>query len=235
MIRTAASIFLMTMIVIISSCKTSNDVADSGWLQKRKYRSGMHLNIGKNKSSNKPSNSNNRKEQQPESIIADANYDKESEKWWQPADTIETFWLSGSLSKTEKKRQRGLKDDDAKLEQIEPSRKLGRGKLDTKLSRKLRQKSRPIEPSNNPHRDGLVSLILLVGFFLVFWSIPIINLAGSIIGLVFGIKAKRGGEEALGMIGLIGNAIALGLSILYALVLLFYILYFMVIFGLIFI
>ena len=58
------------------------------------------------------------------------------------------------------------------------------------------------------------------------------NLAGAIIGLIFGIKAKRGGEETLGLIGLIGNGIALGISIVYALLLLLYILYFIFILGL---
>jgi hypothetical protein len=144
------------------------------------------------------------------------------------------FFLAHRHKKKSQKDDFELSETESKLEKIALEKKFGRGKFDNHLARKIRkQYARPIEPSDDPHRDGIVSLILFIGFFVVFVSIPLVNLAGSIIGLIYGIRAKRGGEETLGLIGLIGNAIALGISIVYGLVLLFYLLYFIFILGLI--
>lgn len=39
--------FVVILAILLSSCSVSNDVAHEGWLQKRKYRPGFHLNIQK--------------------------------------------------------------------------------------------------------------------------------------------------------------------------------------------
>lgn len=37
---------LFTALIIVSGCKQSSDVVSESWIQKRKYRSGFHLNLG---------------------------------------------------------------------------------------------------------------------------------------------------------------------------------------------
>ena len=43
------SVGVIVLMGILSSCSTSNNVADNGLIQKRKYRKGVHLNFGKQK------------------------------------------------------------------------------------------------------------------------------------------------------------------------------------------
>ncbi|MEQ9188629.1 MAG: hypothetical protein RLP15_12910 [Cryomorphaceae bacterium] len=42
----ARSFYLSLIVLLLTSCNASNDVASDGWLQKRKYRSGFHLASG---------------------------------------------------------------------------------------------------------------------------------------------------------------------------------------------
>ena len=39
----------MSALIVLSGCKQSSDVVSNGWIQKRKYRSGFHIDLGKQK------------------------------------------------------------------------------------------------------------------------------------------------------------------------------------------
>lgn len=46
------SLFILSL-VLLASCSSTNDVATNGLIQKRKHRSGYHLNLGTNKASDR--------------------------------------------------------------------------------------------------------------------------------------------------------------------------------------
>ena len=63
-------ILALTVVTILSGCKTSNDVVSNGWIQKRKHRSGFHLNIAKKQKHEIPS-------REIESAIAQRDFPKQ--------------------------------------------------------------------------------------------------------------------------------------------------------------
>jgi len=60
---------------------------------------------------------------------------------------------------------------------------------------------------------------------MILLGLPIINIAASIAGLVFGKRARDGGEETLGIIGLVLNGIGLGLSVLMSIIVVLYLIF----------
>lgn len=75
---------------------------------------GIHLNLGKNKASNKAKHTIEKENEKPDSVIANLDSMDRDNKWWQPADPSESFWLSGVKTKSPKNEPE-LSENQSKL------------------------------------------------------------------------------------------------------------------------
>lgn len=235
LLHTLLSIF--TIALMLSSCSSSNDVVSSNGIQKRKYRSGFHM-AGKKKATKIASVKESTETPGTREIAAQDNGEASS-------DTTETYaetsYAEVGSTESTKWWHRAASDGQSSDEADEVAPNSQGQALESKdiprvLQRKIKRLQRqqsvagetlleravaPIEPSDDPERDAIVSLALAGAWVLLLWFIPFVNIAAGIVGIVFGIKANRGGEDGLGTLGVILNAIELVLSLLWTLYIVF--------------
>lgn len=209
-------IIVTLLAIVFSSCKTSNDVANNNWLQKRKYRSGIHLNLGKNKSGSGPV-----VHQPKDSVIAELGNRDSIIPNKRPN---RSKWINTLKSSKEESHVEAQWNDSAA---VEDGYRLPNIQTKPLFNWRLKNKRvQPIEPSDDPHQDGLISIVLFVVSLVLFLVLPGLNALPAAIGLYYGIRARRGGEESLGTIGFIGNLVVLILASLFLLFILAYIVFF---------
>ena len=217
--------------VLLSACSSSNDVASNKLIQKRKYRQGFHTNvIAKIKAKIDRTRADDLESDTPlnelDSAIAFAS--DENFKWWESA-----------VASKEAASQRFEAESEPLTKKVEKSkfdrpiirRMAGADKHDSVLSNKLRQKAIAASSTDDPHKDGIISLLIAGAILLFGLGLPLINIVAACFGLYYGIRAKNGGETDLGLAGILANSLMIFLSLLYTIVIVFYVLLWLVSIG----
>lgn len=226
-------ITLCCALMMLQSCSSSNDVASNGLLQKRKYRQGFHSNVmAKIKGQVKKQREVENEPAANELDSAIASADNDAFKWWESANAMNQH------------EGRNPENNAKPIETPELDPRLDRpilryiaraDKHDSVLSKKLRDRVNASSSSNDPRKDGIISLVI-AGVILMFGiGIPLINIVAACFGLYYGIRANKGGEKDLGLAGIIANAMMIAISLFYTIIIAFYLVILLVSFGVIFI
>ncbi|GAB5538167.1 MAG: hypothetical protein Salg2KO_02700 [Salibacteraceae bacterium] len=198
--------FLLCLPLFFSSCSSSNDVAQDGLFQKRKYRQGIHSNFFNKKINSEKAVIGH------DSIVAQQQIGEEDSnlidlKAYSPH--IEAVKDRKTKTKNHKSRPSSIRSFDDVQKGVE------RIQEKAKIKWELRHKSFDDDDPEDAQGLGIGSIVVAGLTILIFSQIPIIGLVLSVVAIILGNRARDGGAEKLGRVGYVLGLCALGLSILF--------------------
>lgn len=221
-------LLLFACAFIFQSCSTSNDVAHDGLFQKRKYRKGLHADLAwKRSADTKPVQEFGEVENErwigPKKLEKAEQISNKDNKWWYKSVEVQSDEVK--LYTTNDERMQIQDRETSRVEKmIAPSvfTRHHQSEVASQIRQKTLTKSAGLD---DPKTAGIVSIVIGGLVLMILLGLPIINIAASIAGLVFGKRARDGGEETLGIIGLVLNGIGLGLSVLMSIIVVLYLIF----------
>ncbi len=176
-----ATLFVAVLIIsfVFSSCSSSNDVASSHLLQKRKHRSGFHLNLGSNQ--HKPTKSIDLSEKQMEiaqKSPSDSPEDIRSLDEAKPpkSDNFRSKKLVRQIAELKAKKKRVQREFGQVLENV-----------DTKFQRKKVERIDD-DPYFDKNREIMATIALIFGVASILLIIPAIAVTGPAGLIIFGLS-----------------------------------------------
>ena len=176
-----ATLFVAVLIIsfVFSSCSSSNDVASSHLLQKRKHRSGFHLNLGSNQ--HKPTKSIDLPEKQMEIAQrspSDSPEDIRSLDEAKPpkSDNFRSKKLVRQIAELKAKKKRVQREFGQVLENV-----------DTKFQRKKVERIDD-DPYFDKNREIMATIALIFGVASILLIIPAIAVTGPAGLIIFGLS-----------------------------------------------
>ncbi len=176
-----ATLFVAVLIIsfVFSSCSSSNDVASSHLLQKRKHRSGFHLNLGSNQ--HKPTKSIDLSEKQMEiaqKSPSDSPEDIRSLDEAKPpkSDNFRSKKLVRQIAELKAKKKRVQRELGQVLENV-----------DTKFQRK-KVEHIDDDPYFDKNREIMATIALIFGVASILLIIPAIAVTGPAGLIIFGLS-----------------------------------------------
>ena len=176
-----ATLFVAVLIIsfVFSSCSSSNDVASSHLLQKRKHRSGFHLNLGSNQ--HKPTKSIDLPEKQMEiaqKSPSDSPEDIRSLDEAKPpkSDNFRSKKLVRQIAELKAKKKRVQREFGQVLENV-----------DTKFQRKKVERIDD-DPYFDKNREIMATIALIFGVASILLIIPAIAVTGPAGLIIFGLS-----------------------------------------------
>lgn len=204
---------ILSVLILVTSCVQTHDVASPGPVTKRKYRKGWHFEGLFSKEHSTRSIAHVIGNTSPvtdssQTITADTDH---------PVLTD----VTNDAVKTDTLDTEGLLHQGSPM--VGSTEELTMAPVEE--TRKGRKKAPLQTMDEDPYAEriefyGLISLGIAGAVFTLLWIVPLLNILLTLAGIVFGVMAISGGETLNGSLGVAANAILLIWSILWTLFLL---------------
>jgi hypothetical protein len=208
---------LLILAAIMVSCSSSNDVVNNGFFQKRKHRTGFHINGLAHAQGSRAAKTKNDLRIEKQIPFDDSVDQEEFEITQEIQSKKETkFFEVKSVSRRKYKSaikafKRNKKQDHEFI--IHDEAMTERALLESKESKE----------ENDPLMTAAILSLVFAGISLMLITVPLVNIVFGVLALVLGRRAMKSENENVQMMGKIGSIAGLVLTILSVLITLLFI------------
>ena len=217
---------LLILAAIMASCSSSNDVVNNGLFQKRKHRTGYHINGLAHAKGSKSSITKNDLSIEMQIPFDDSVDQEEFEITQETQSKQETEYIE---IRNESKREfksvlKAFKKENRAIEI--KNKEIASSIIENDLNESL--------DDTDPFRTAGILSLVFAGLSNILLQLPIVNLVFSGLAIYFGRKARNSDDEDVRTMGQIGSIIGIVtgiLGILYILAIAAYILFVFLLIG----
>jgi len=199
---------LLILAAIMASCSSSNDVVNNGLFQKRKHRTGYHINGLAHAKGSKSSITKNDLSIEMQIPFDDSVDQEEFEINQETQSKQETEYIE---IRNESKRE-----FKSVLKAFKRNKKKD-GEIyihDQGMSETALLESKESKEENDPLMTAAILSLVFAGISLMLITVPLVNIVFGVLALVLGRRAMKSENENVQMMGKIGSIAGLVLTII---------------------